>query len=297
MNLGGLSVPTPTLFGTDGQIDTAKNARFTRSLCDAQVDHIFVLGTLGEFPLVASEERGPLLEAVIESLTWKTDGWVGCGAPATAQAVAHARAAEEAGAAALVIVPPFFLRPTDASIKHYYREVRRATELPLLAYNIPAHVGYALSPVLVHELAREKVLAGIKDTSGSIESVRAFVQGAPEGFAVMPGDDDLARESIQLGATGAVMGAANLVPKLPVQLVRAAIKGDHDEAQRLQKPLEALVRVMRSGPFPSTIKYLAHHLRKQEVGYRSPYEPLTPDEEARVTAELGRVEPDLRPFL
>jgi 4-hydroxy-tetrahydrodipicolinate synthase len=295
--LDGLSVPVPTIFGENGQIDAGQNARFTRKLCDERVDHIFALGTTGEFPLVLQPERPVLLESIIESLGWGTDAWVGCGAPATAQAVANAEQAEEAGAAAVVAVPPYYLTPTEASIKHYYRAIRKAVGVPVLGYNIPAHVGYALSPSLVHELAREKVLAGLKDTSGSIDSVHGFLQGAPDGFALLAGDDLLAGPAIASGAVGAVMGSANVVPRLAVDLVAAARKGDALRVAQLETPLRALLVALEAGPFPSVVKYLAQRLRGADVGYREPYGPLTAEERSKVDAALEPAEPMLRPFL
>ncbi|MFZ0830254.1 MAG: dihydrodipicolinate synthase family protein [Thermoplasmata archaeon] len=297
MALDGLSVPVPTIFGENEQVDLGQNARFTRKLCDAKVDHIFVLGTLGEFPVVTAPERSGLVEAVIESLGWHTDGWVGCGAPSTSQAVANAIQAEEAGAAAVVVVPPYYLTPTESSIKHYYRAIKKSVGIPVLGYNIPSHVGYALSPALVHELAREKVLSGIKDTSGSLDSVTGFIQGAPEGFAVFPGDDILTGPAIAAGAAGAVMGSANVVPRLAVELIAAARKGDAARVMELETPLRALLVALEAGPFPSVVKYLANRLRQVEVGYRDPYGPLTGEERDRVEAAVVPAEPLLRPFL
>lgn len=297
MTLEGLSVPVPTLFGADGTIDSARNARFARALSDARVDHLFVLGSLGEFPSITSAERGPLVDVVIQSAGGKTDAWVGCGAPSTAQAVTFAEQAEGMGAAALVAVPPYYLHPSLTAVDHYYRALRAAVTVPLLAYNIPSLVGYALPPALVHALARDGVLAGMKDTAGSLESVRGFLAGAPEGFAVFPGDDGLAASAIELGAKGAVMGMANLVPKLCVELVTAARAGDRSRTSELQAIVDRLVEVTRAGPFPSTDKFLAAHLRGLEVGYRAPYEPLTPAEEATVLARLEPLRPALSPFL
>lgn len=297
MVLDGLAVTVPTIFGMNGEIDAGQNARFTRKLCDAHVDHIFTLGTTGEFPLVTAPERPVVLESIIESLGWHTDAWVGCGAPATAQAVAYAEQAEEAGAAAVVVVPPYYLTPTEASIKHYYRAIKKAVGVPVLGYNVPAHIGYALSPALVHELAREKVLSGIKDTSGSIDSVQGFLQSAPEGFAVFPGDDILAAPGIEAGAAGAIMGSANVVPRLAVELVGAARRHDRLMVTKLETPLRALLVALEAGPFPSVVKYLAQRVRGAEVGYREPYGPLTSEERAKVDAALAPAEPLLRPYL
>jgi 4-hydroxy-tetrahydrodipicolinate synthase len=297
MPLEGLSAPVPTLFTSEGAVDPQRNARFARNLCAARVDHLFVLGSTGEFPSITPTERGPLIQVVVESATGKTDVWVGCGAPSTAQALAFAQEAERVGASAVVAVPPYYLHPTVDAVDHYYRALRKAVTVPLLAYNIPSLVGYALPPSLVHALAREGVLAGLKDTGGSLESVTAFLTGAPEGFAVFPGDPQFASSAIERGAKGAVMAVANVVPKLCAELVAAARRGDRARAQELQPLVDRLVAVAKTGPSPSTIKFLAAHLRGAEVGYRAPYEPLTPEEQAAVLARLEPIRALLRPFL
>ena len=297
MSLEGLAVPLPTLFGSRGELDLARNARFARDLVDARVDHLFVLGSLGEFPLVTDPERSRLVDLLVESASGRTDVWVGCGAPSTERAVGYAQAAESAGAEAVVAVPPYYLHPAPASVDRYYREIRAALSVPLLAYNIPEFVGYALDPELVRGLARDRVLAGIKDTSGALASVEGILKDAPAGFAVLPGDDALASDAIALGASGAVMGIANLVPKLCVDLVAAAREKNTGRTAELQPLVDSLVEVTRAAPFPSVIKFLAARLRGAEVGYRAPYDPLTLEEEERVLARLAPLEEPLRRFL
>ena len=295
--LTGLAIPVPTMFDEGGAVDPSRNGPFVRSLCSAGTDHVFVLGSLGEFPLVEESERRVLLEADIESLTGKTDCWVGVGAPSTRLAVRYAQAAEEAGAAALVAVPPYYLRPTPAAIAHYYRALRDATKIPLLAYNIPSLVGYALAPELVHRLARERILDGMKDTAGFLASIEGFLKGAPEGFPVLPGDDALAAEAIGKGAAGAILGTANVVPKLGVALVRAASARELARSSELQLLVTRLAEAIHTGPFPSTSKFLAARTWGARVGYRAPYEPLTPEEERTVLAAFEPLLPSLHPFL
>ncbi len=297
MTLAGLSVPTVTLFADDGALDTGRNAKFARALSEAKVDHLFALGSLGEFPSIDDEERPRLLENVIESAIGPTDVWVGVGAPSTRRAVAYAEDAEGLGAAAVVAVPPYYLHPGPAAIERYYRAIRTAVTIPLLAYNIPSLVGYRLDPGLVHRLGREGILAGVKDTSGSLDSVRSFLSGAPPGFVVMPGDDGFAREAIRLGAAGAIMGMANLVPRLCVELVRAARAGEEPRAAELQAVVDALVDVSRAAPFPAADKFLAQELWGVDVGYRAPYDALAPEEAAAVRARLEPLRPRLEPFL
>jgi 4-hydroxy-tetrahydrodipicolinate synthase len=286
MPLEGLCVPLPTLFDDEGRLEAARNTEFARGLVAAGVRHLFALGSLGEFPSLSEEERSELLRSVADGLGSGAELWAGCGAPSTPQAVRFARAAEAAGAAVLVAVPPYYLRPTERAIERYYRELRRATSRPLLAYNIPSLVGYALAPELVHRLGREGVLAGVKDTAGSLASVASFLADAPPGFAILPGDDALAAQAIAAGAVGAIMGSANVLPRLALALVAGARSGRAVEAEARQAEVDGLLEVIRAGPFPATDKFLAEHLRGARVGYRSPYDPLAPEERTRVLAAL-----------
>ncbi len=297
MALEGLAVPTLTMFGADGSIDVGKNAQFARRLSELHVDHLFLLGSMGEFPSIADKERARYLETVIESCTGKTDAWVGCGAPSTRLAVALAEEAESFGAAAVVAVPPYYLHPPLASIERYYRRLREALTVPLFAYNIPSMVGYALPAAFLHRLGRDGVIAGAKETSGSFPAVEALLDGRPAGFGVFPGDDAFASEAILHGAAGAVMGLANLVPRLGVELVGAARRGDRARAAELQTIVNALAQVVQGSPFPSTAKFLLARFAGIDAGYRSPIDPLTEEESRAVLARLGPLEAGLAPFL
>jgi 4-hydroxy-tetrahydrodipicolinate synthase len=295
--IGGLVVPVPTVFGPDGAIDREGTQSYVHGLARDGVDHIFLLGTIGEFPSVEDDERAGLISAALAGLTGKTDLWVGVGAPATRRAVRFAKAAEEAGATALVATPPYYLHPTDAAIADYYRALRAATKRPLLAYNIPSRVGYALSPGLVHSLASSGTLQAMKDTSGTIESVRSYLDKRPMGFQVLPGDDVLATLSFRAGASGAVMGTANLVPRLAIELMRSLPSGLPARTNELQSLINALAALAADGPFPSTLKFLATNIRGAPSGHRAPYGPLTPAEETHVLKGLRPLRPRLSPYL
>lgn len=297
MVLEGLATPLLTMFNAEGAVDLGRNARFAREISDARVDHLFVFGSTGEFPSILPGERTPLIEVVVESATGRTDVWAGCGAPSTAQAIEFAEEAEGIGVSALVAVPPYYLRPTMAAVDHYYRALREATSVPLLAYNNPSLVGYALPPSLLHALAKDGVLAGVKDSAGSLDSVSAFLTDAPEGFAVLPGDPPLAAAAIERGARGAVMAISNVVPRLCVELVAAARQGERARTQELQGLVDRLVDVAKAGPSIATLKFLVAQLRGSEVGYRAPCEPLTTVEQSAVLARLEPVRPQLAPFL
>jgi dihydrodipicolinate synthase/N-acetylneuraminate lyase len=295
--LRGLVVPVPTLFGEQGEFDAGRNGPFVRGISSAGADHVFVLSAVGEFASVEEGERRLLLDSVIDSLTPKADAWVGIGAPTTRLAVRYAQAAEERGAAALVAVPPYFLHPTPEAVAHYYRAIRDVSKLPLLAANIPNFAGFTLAPDLVHRLARERILDGIVDAAGFLASMEGYLGGAPEGFAVFPGVDALAAHAIEQGASGAVLETGNVVPKLGVALVRAALAHETARAAELQVLVDRVAGATRAGPFPSATKYLACQVRGAASGYRAPYEALTAAEERAVTADFDPLRAALHPYL
>lgn len=297
MALGGLCVPVPTLFDDQGDLDPDRNRRFAEGLLRSGVEHLFPLGSLGEFPSVEEDERHRLLTALSDALRGAGDLWVGVGAPATRRALQRVRAATDVGAAALIAVPPYYLAPTEAAIAEYYRQLRTQAAAPLLAYNIPSKVGYALSPALVHRLGADGVLAGIKDTAGSIASVRGFLAGAPPGFVVLPGDDALASGAIAGGASGAIMGTANVVPGLGLALVQAARTPASTETPTLQGLVDRISRAIGRGPFPASVKFLARRLRGAPDGYRAPYDALTDSEEHDVLSDIDDLLPQLDRYL
>ncbi|MCI4326376.1 MAG: dihydrodipicolinate synthase family protein [Thermoplasmata archaeon] len=295
--LHGLAVPVPTVFDPDGAIDPGASGAFVRTIASAGADHILLLGALGESALVEDAERRILLESTLESLPAKSDAWVGVGAPGTRRSVRLALAAEEAGAAALIAAPPYGLRLTTDALAHYYQAIREATKIPIVVENAPALAGSTLTPELVHRLARERVIDGITDGSGFLESVAGFLRGAPEGFAVFSGEDALALAAVEKGAAGAALPSANVVPKLGVALVRAARAHETARANELQVLVTRVGEAIRSGPFPATVKFLAGQAWGARVGYRSPGEPLTPEEERTVLGTFEPLRPVLRPFL
>jgi dihydrodipicolinate synthase/N-acetylneuraminate lyase len=297
MPLDGLAIPVLTLFGGDGSIDAGKNAAFARRLSERGADHLFLLGSMGEFASIDPRERGRLLESVIESVTGRTDVWVGCGAPSTRAAVAFAEEAESLGAAALVAVPPYYLHPPLEAVERYYRALRAATSVPLLAYDIPGLVGYALPARLLHRLGKEGILAGAKETSGTWSAVEALLAGRPDGFGVFPGDDALASRAILSGAAGAVMGTANVAPRLAGELVRAARAQDRGRATELQSLVDDLARVLSTGPFPATAKFLLGKFSHIDAGYRPPIDLLSDGEAREVLAALAPLEARLAPHL
>lgn len=293
----GLVVPLPTLFDAKGGLDPVASAEFAADIRKNGADRLFVLGSLGEFPSVSFDEREALVSAIVASRPEAKDVWVGVGAPSTRDAIRYAKSAESAGASAIVAVPPYYLHPSPAAIERYYRAIHAAVKLPMYSYNIPSLVGYSLDSAMVHRLAKDGVLVGTKDTSNSLASVGQFLAGAPSGFEVYPGDDHLAAEGIRLGAAGAVMGLANVLPKLARDLVMAAHSSNATETARLQALIEALEFIVAGGPFPAAGKFLAAHLRRAKAGYRAPYDPLTPEEERRVLDRWSALKDRLGEFV
>ncbi len=208
-----------------------------------------VLGSTGEFPHLTAAERRRVLEAVVEEAGAAGRPVIaGVGELATAAAVEAAREAAAAGAAAVMVVPPFYYRPAmdDAALADHYERVAEASPVPVILYNIPALAGVALSPALVARLAWHPNIVGIKDSSGDLGVLGAYLRSAQraeeagEAFAVLTGSGTAYLAALLAGASGAILGVADVAPWECAALADAVARADLAEARRLQERIAAL---------------------------------------------------------
>jgi 4-hydroxy-tetrahydrodipicolinate synthase len=282
--LSGVVVPTVTLFNEQGAVDGPKNSRFIRSLLDEGVRRFLVLGAPSEVGNLKPEERERALEVVCESVTFGSEVWAALDVSSSDACLASVDVAEGCGATTLVLPAPADPASANGGLAALAQAVRQQSKLALVAYNVPHRMGPALPPALVQDLARRGHLQGVIDASGSKSSFQAFLQGAPPELAVFGGEGSHALEHLGKGAAGICYETGNILPQLVVKLFDAAQKGDQAKAAALSDHVHLLERAALEGPYPSTLKFLAAHLREAPEGYRAPHPALTAEERAKVSA-------------
>lgn len=238
------------------------------------VHGLFCLGTNGEFYTLSRDERIQIMEKVIAATGHRVPVLAGVGAVSTRETIELTRAAESLHVDAVSVITPYFVPLSQAELVRHYRSVAGATNLPIMLYNIPMRTGNHLEPETVASLAEVPNIIGIKDSTGDIEIIRAYIRETPDDFAVLSGNDSLILESLRAGAKGAIAAIANICPEWLSKIYDAWVEGDIETAQTMQDRVD-LVRGILSGGNPNSMVKKAVNLLGYPVG--SCREPVAGD--------------------
>ena len=174
--------------------------------------------------------------------------------------------AESAGAQAVSVCTPFFIKPSDEELLDHYTAIAKSTRLPVLLYNNPGRTGVNLSAEIVVQAAKVDNIIGIKDSSGDMTLTAEYIRRTDESFAVLAGKDTLIYGTLAYGGRGAIAATANVAPKLVVEIYDAFMVGDYKRALAAQYRLAPLRLAFEFGTFPVVIKE-ALNMIGIEAGY------------------------------
>lgn len=248
MKIRGVVPPVVTPLTADGALDVASFERSINRMIDAGVDGLFVLGSSGEVVFSTDERRREVIENAVRIVSGRVPVLVGVIDMTTKRTIEHARVAKELGADAIVATAPFYAILGPKEIKRHFRLVHEEVDLPLFAYDIPVCVHVKLAPALILELAREGVLAGVKDSSGDDVSFRFLAQARDEeslDLALLTGHEVVVDGAYMSHADGSVPGLANVDPVIFVEQWRAYQAGDWGRVRELQDEATRLMRIVQ----------------------------------------------------
>lgn len=277
-----------TPFRDDERIDYSAWQALIDAQIAAGVDGLFVGGSTGEFFAQDLEERTVALRFVRQAAARRVPVYANVGCITTRDTVRLAHAAQAEGIGVLAVVTPYYVKPSQAELAEHYIEVCRAVSLRVLAYNFPQHGGVEILPETVAQIARQcENLAGVKDSSGSMERLEGYLRAAPgRDFAVFIGPENLSAAGLAMGCAGVVSGSANIAPRLFVDLYRAVREGRAQEAARLQSLVDQLCGCLGLHTFPSVIK----EAMGTAGACRRPIGPVPPEIRGRTAAVLAVLE-------
>ncbi|MBI5836616.1 MAG: 4-hydroxy-tetrahydrodipicolinate synthase [Candidatus Eisenbacteria bacterium] len=271
----GLWVALVTPF-RGGAVDEKALRALARRLIEGSVDGLVPVGSTGEAATMDDAERLRVIEIVLEEAGGKVPVMPGTGTNCTATTVALTRAARQAGAQAALVVTPYYNKPTpEGQLAHF--EAAAKVGLPIIMYNIPGRTGVNMTVETMLTLARLPEIAGVKESSGSLDTVSELVAGAAErglDFVVMSGDDSLALPSMAVGATGLVSVVGNVVPRETRAMIAAFQQGRAPEAARLHAKLLPLIKVLFAETNPAPCKALLSMLGMMQNELRLPLVPV-----------------------
>lgn len=245
----GTALVTPFI---DGEVDYEAYAALIDRQVAGGVDFLVALATTGETPTLSAEEKVALLR-LTHGLAGGKPVVVGCGSNSVPGTLANMKLLEPYDLDAWLVVVPFYNKPTQDGMYLYFKAVAEATEKPVIIYNVPGRTGANMTAQTCLRLARDVPnIIGIKEASGRLEQVYEILDGAPAGFAVLSGDDDLTLEMMKHGAAGCISVASNIVPGKVKALTDAALEGRFEDADRIDEALGALYKAcfVESNPVP-----------------------------------------------
>jgi dihydrodipicolinate synthase/N-acetylneuraminate lyase len=246
-------------------------------------------GTMGEAGSLSADERRTVIETLVDAAGGRATVTAGVSAQTAAAASTYARAAAEAGAGAVMLLPPLGYGGDEREVIAFYAEVAGATDLPLMAYNNPvASGGTDMLPSFLLRLVREvDAVVAIKECSGDARRIAELLAGGVDGLEVLVGGDDWALEGFAAGSTGWISGVANVALEECVALHRHVVDGELDAARELYARLLPLARLDMSPKLVQFFKAAQDAVGRAGGPCRPPRLELTGEDRALLDAALG----------
>ncbi|MBP5634927.1 MAG: 4-hydroxy-tetrahydrodipicolinate synthase [Bacteroidales bacterium] len=253
LTLSGCGTALLTPFCEDGSVDYAAYAASIDRQVAAGVHFLVPLGTTAETPALTPEEKVRLLKIAKDHAAGRPL-LVGCGANSFDGTMANIRLLEPLGPDAFLVVVPYYNKPTPEGQYRYFKAVAATTQVPVVIYNVPGRTGANMTAATALRLAADcPNIIGIKEASGNYAQGSELIRRAPEGFAVLSGDDDLTFALMATGAKGVVSVASNIAPAEVAAMADALLRDDIPAARALHPRLSPLFKAcfLESSPVPA----------------------------------------------
>jgi 4-hydroxy-tetrahydrodipicolinate synthase len=284
--LGHVLTAIVTPFREDGSVDFESFQRLARHLVENGSDGLVVAGTTGESPTLSDGERIDLFRAALEAVGDDATVVAGTGTYSTAHSVHLTEQAHELGVDAFLVVTPYYNKPPQRGIVAHFEEIARASDKPIVVYNIPGRVVINIEPETISRLAEIPTVRAVKQANDELVEARHIVE---VGLDLYAGDDNLIQPFLELGGLGGVCVHTHIVGPQVAAQVKAFRSGEAERAREIDRELDpayALLKV-QSNPIPvkAALNLLGHHVG----GHRLPIPPPAEDEIAAVRDCLERL--------
>jgi 4-hydroxy-tetrahydrodipicolinate synthase len=285
---GGSIVALVTPMHENGALDLESLGRLVEFHVAAGTDGIVISGTTGESPCLSAAELDTLLRAALEAAAGRLAIIGGSGSNSTARTLELTAVVRDAGAAAALVVTPYYNRPTQHGLYLHYKTVAEASGLPLILYNVPGRTACDMQPETVARLAEVPGIVAIKEAVPGAERVLKFRALFGDALDLLSGDDATAMAFLLAGGDGVISVTANVAPRLMHGLCEAARHGEPRKAEALNDRLDGLNRALFVEPNPIPVKWAVMHMGLIRAGIRLPLTQLDPGHHDEVRAAMAR---------
>jgi len=272
-----------------GRIDIGKYSELVQLARDAGLSGIVPIGTTGESPALSADERNQAVAAAAAASGQNFKVIAGAGTNNTVSTVENIKRAADLGADAVLVVTPYYNKPTPEGQRRHFLTAADRSDIPLVLYHIPGRCGVGIPLDLVIELAKHPMIVAIKEAGGDVWRSGEIVRRAPHGFAVLSGDDSLTLPLMSVGAVGTIAVISNIAPRMTKRMVDFALSGNFVDALAVHRQLSPLLNALSLETNPGPIKE-AMNLSRMKVGpVRLPLAGVQPKTRKAIKVALKHV--------
>lgn len=259
----------------NGAIDYDALAKYVEFHIENESDALVPAGTTGESATLDHAEHCEVIRFVVEQVKGRIPVIAGTGANSTQEAIDLTQCAKDAGADACLLVSPYYNKPTQEGLILHHQAIAKAVAIPQILYNVPGRTACDMLPETAIHLSKVENIVGIKEATGEIDRCVKILDGSPEGFMLISGDDGTAMEFLLAGGCGVITVTGNVAPKLFHDMCMACLKGDRIRAQEINVKLDKLNKdlFVESNPIP--VKWCLTEMGLFPNGMRLPMTTLS----------------------
>ena len=275
MDFGRLITAMVTPFDAQLRIDWAQvNKLIDYLIEEQQADSLIICGTTGESPTLTDEEKIQLYEAAVRHANGRCKVIAGTGSNSTAHTVHLTQAAEKAGVDGILLVAPYYNRPSQEGLYQHFKTVAEATKLPIMLYNVPTRTGVNIAAETTIRLSELPNVVATKEAISDFAQLSRILSGASAQFKVYSGDDILTLPALSIGCYGIVSVAGHVVGKEMKKMITSYLNGDIQTASALHGQLHPVFTGLFSAPSPAPTKYVLNQRGINVGSVRAPLADL-----------------------
>ena len=287
----GCATALVTPFTKSGAVDEERLRNLIEYQIAGGVKVLVPCGTTGESATMTEEEDQRVISITVEAARGRARVIAGTGSNATAVAIENSLTARELGADAVLVVAPYYNKPTQEGLYAHFRAIAEAVgDLPVVMYNVPGRTSSNIAAATTLRLANDvENIVAIKEASGDLSQIMAILHNRPEHFRVLSGDDALTLALLALGADGLISVASNEAPGLMSKMIELALAGEWNKARALHYKLLPLMEANFIESSPGPVKAALTMLNLIEENYRLPLVPVQEKTRVRLREVLLEV--------
>ena len=286
MNFGQVLTAMVTPFDQNEEIDFPAVTNLVEHLIANGTDGLVVAGTTGESPTLTTEEKVELFKFVVKTINGRVPVIAGTGSNNTRASISLTKLAEEAGVDGIMLVAPYYNKPSQEGLYQHFKAIAQATALPIMLYNIPGRSVVNISVETIVRLSQIPNIVAVKEASGNLDAMAQIISETPDDFSLYSGDDGLTLPVLAIGGAGIVSVASHIIGNEMQDMVNSFRSGNLQAAAEKHRSLLPIMKALFAAPSPGPVKAALNMNGVPVGGVRLPMIPLNEVELASLKKAL-----------